>query len=144
MLRLLFLLLLLLPLIEVYLFIQVGSVIGALPTIVLCLLTAGLGMVLFRLQGLQTLRRVQDKVRLGEAPAIDLIEGLILILAGLLLLTPGFFTDIAGLICLLPRVRSRIAGLIVSRVPGVQAKHADSEVVIIEGEFWEERDKRLR
>jgi UPF0716 protein FxsA len=144
MLRLLFLLLLLLPLIEVYLFIQVGSVFGALPTIALCLLTAGLGMVLFRLQGLQTLRRAQDKVRLGEAPAIDLIEGVILILAGLLLLTPGFFTDIAGLVCLLPGVRTRFAYLIINRIPGIQANRADPEVVIIEGEFWEERDKRLR
>jgi len=144
MLRLLFLLFLLVPLVEVYLFIQVGSVIGALPTIALCILTAMLGTWLFRQQGLQTVRRVQEKIRQGETPAIELIEGVILILAGLLLLTPGFFTDITGLLCLLPGMRARIARAIISSLPRVQAGQTDQKTVIIEGEFWEEQDKRLR
>jgi len=144
MLRLLFLLFLLVPLIEIYLFIQVGSVIGALPTIALCILTALLGTWLFRQQGLQTVRRVQEKIRQGDTPAVELIEGVILILAGLLLLTPGFFTDLTGLLCLLPGMRARIAHVIIRRLPRVQARNADPKTVIIEGEFFEEQDKRLR
>lgn len=144
MLKLLFLLFLLVPLIEVFLFIQVGSVIGALPTIALCVFTAMLGTWLFKQQGLQTVRRVQEKIRQGETPAIELIEGVILILAGLLLLTPGFFTDITGLLCLFPRIRTRIARVLINSLPRVPAHPTDPETAIIEGEFWEEQDKRLR
>lgn len=139
--RILFLLLLLVPLIEVYLFVQVGRLIGALPTVLLCILMAMVGTWLFRLQGLQTVRRIQQKLDRRELPAIDLIEGGILALAGLLLLVPGFFSDFIGLICLIPAVRTRIAQLFVSRFAGRVVK---SDHVVIEGEYRVEEDKRLR
>lgn len=141
--RILFLFLLVLPLLEIYLFIRVGSVIGAVPTIVLCILTAMLGTFLFRLQGLQTVRRVQAKIRQGEMPATDLIEGFILVIASILLLIPGFFTDVVGLLCLIPGLRTRIATVIISRLLKLQTSNPGKQPVIVEGEFWEDQDKRL-
>lgn len=141
--RILFLFLLVLPLVEVYLFIRVGSVIGALPTVFLCILTAMLGTYLFRQQGLQTVTRVQAKIRQGEMPAIDLIEGFILLIAGVLLLVPGFFTDIVGILCLVPRLRTRIAMMVISRLLKIQNSQPGKQAVIVEGEFWEDQDKRL-
>jgi len=144
MLRVLLLLFLLVPLIEVYLFIQVGRVIGALPTIALCIFTAVSGTWLFRQQGIQTFRRVQEKVRSGEPPAVDMIEAVILLLTGLLLLVPGFFTDIVGLIFLIPPVRTRLASALTRRLTVIRPGTTEKGFVIIEGEFVEEQDKRLR
>jgi UPF0716 protein FxsA len=144
MLRFLLLLVLFVPLLEVYLFIQVGRVIGALPTIALCIFTAVSGSWLFRLQGLQTFRRVQEKIRLGEPPAVDMVEAVILLLAGLLLLIPGFLTDIAGLLCLIPPVRASLARVVTRRLTVIRPGRSEQGVVIIEGEFEEEQDKRLR
>ena len=144
MLRILLLLFLLLPLVEVYLFIQVGRVIGALPTIALCIFTAISGTWLFRQQGIQTFRRVQEKVRLGEPPAVDMVEAVIVLVAGLLLLVPGFFTDIVGLLFLIPPVRARLAGALTRRLTVIRPGPTEKGFVIIEGEFEEEQDKRLR
>lgn len=143
MLRLLFLLLLLVPLIEVYLFVQVGRLIGPLPTIMLCIVTAFAGTWLFRLQGMQTVRRVQQKLQQREAPAVDLVEALILAIAGLLLLVPGFFSDFIGLICLVPALRTRIARVLIARFAGLRPASGKGTVTI-EGEYWEDQDKRLR
>lgn len=140
--RILFLFVLLVPLIEVYLFVQVGRVIGALPTVLLCILMAFVGTWLFRLQGLQTVRRIQQKLNQRELPALDLVEAGILALAGLLLLIPGFFSDFIGLVCLIPAVRTRIARLFVGRIADRVAKGGHS--VVIEGEYRIEEDKRLR
>jgi UPF0716 protein FxsA len=144
MLRILLLLFLFVPLVEVYLFIQVGRAIGALPTIALCIFTAVSGTWLFRLQGMQTFRRVQEKVRLGEPPAVDMIEAMLVLLAGLLLLVPGFFSDIVGLLCLIPPVRARLARVLTRRLTVIQPGRTDKGFVIIEGEYEEEQDKRLR
>jgi len=144
MLRILLLLFLFVPLVEVYLFIQVGRVIGALPTIALCIFTAVSGTWLFRQQGMQTFRRVQEKVRLGEPPAVDMVEAMLVLLAGLLLLIPGFFTDIVGLLCLIPPVRARLARALTRRLTVNRPGRTDKGFVIIEGEYEEEQDKRLR
>ena len=141
--RLFFLFLLVLPLLEIYLFVRVGNLIGALPTVFLCILTAMLGTFLSRRQGLQTFQRVQDKIRRGEVPTIDLIEGFILLFSGFFLLIPGFFTDIVGLLCLIPRLRAGLAGMIIKRLQILQSSRAEQQVVIVEGECWEEQDKRL-
>ena len=141
--RLLFLLLLLVPLIEVYLFVQVGSLIGALPTVILCIFTAFAGTWLFRLQGMQTVRRVQQKLQQRDTPAVDLVEALILAIAGLLLLVPAFFSDFIGLLCLIPALRTRLAYLIIGRLARLQPVNA-KRAVILEGEYWEDKDKRLR
>lgn len=141
--RLLLLLFLLVPLIEVYLFIRIGGWLGAAPTVLLCILTAVTGAILVRLQGLQTLSRVQQKLRLGETPAVEMIEGLILLLAGVLLMVPGFFTDLAGLLCLLPPLRTWLAETLLGH-PAILRNTAGRRIVIIEGEFHEEQDRRLR
>ena len=97
------------PLIEIYLFIKVGAQIGALTTVLLCVVTAVIGMALLRHQGLSTLNKVQSQMQHGELPAIGMIEGMMLFFAGALLLTPGFFTDAIGFILLIPPLRKAIA-----------------------------------
>ena len=93
---LLFLVFLAVPLAELYLLIQIGGVIGAGWTVVLVVGTALLGAFLVRAQGVSTIRRVQQNIERGQLPAMELLEGLALLVAGALLLTPGFFTDAVG------------------------------------------------
>ena len=107
-LALLFLAFLLIPIVEIYLFIQVGGVIGAPATIGIVILTAIAGAWLFRAQGLSTLARARDSLRQGRAPALELLEGVLLLLAGAFLLTPGFFTDAIGFAFLIPPLRQGI------------------------------------
>jgi len=103
----LFLAFTLIPGVELYLLIKVGSVIGALNTILLVILTGASGAYLARLQGLQTMFRVRARLHQGEMPAEDLLDALIILAAGIVLLTPGFLTDIAGLLLLLPVTRRK-------------------------------------
>ncbi len=105
MLRFLFLLFITVPLLELYVLIEVGSGIGGLTTILLCLLTAALGGLLIRWQGLNTLIDAQRRMAMGELPADHGFHGLLLALAGLLLFTPGFITDTAGFLLLIPALR---------------------------------------
>lgn len=93
------------PLIELYLLIEVGSVIGALPTIALSLFTAALGGWLVRMQGFSVLFRAQTQMANREVPAIELLEGALLLLVGLALLLPGFVTDAVGFALLIPPLR---------------------------------------
>lgn len=142
----LFILFLTVPLLEIYILVKVGAVMGALPTILLCVFTAVLGAALLRLQGLQTLARVQTKLDQGEIPAVDLLSGLILLFSGLLLLTPGFFTDAIGFLCLVPRFREYLAGKFLLHHIVLHRRHPDNGSVIVDGEYWEEdeQQKRLR
>ena len=126
------------PIIEIYLFIKVGAQIGAIPTIALILFTAILGAFLLRLQGLITLARIRESMDNGELPAISLVEGLILLVAGALLLTPGFFTDTLGFIFLIPGLRRYLALILLSRYFTIQAQQKNEQAVVIEGEFREE------
>lgn len=96
------------PLIEVWLLVKVGSLIGAGWTIFLVVLTAFIGAALVRAQGLSTLARSQELLHQGELPAVELLEGAALLIAGALLLTPGFLTDTVGFLLLLPPLRRRI------------------------------------
>jgi UPF0716 protein FxsA len=101
----LFLLFLLVPLVEIYFLIKVGNLIGALPTIGLVVLTAILGAVLLRLQGWATLQRTRMTLARGELPALEMLEGVLLLFSGALLLTPGFVTDAVGFALLVPPLR---------------------------------------
>lgn len=101
----LFLLFIIIPLVEIYFLIEVGSLIGAFSTIFLVVFTAVLGAWLLRWQGFSTLRRIQQTTAQGGIPAVELMEGAVLIVAGALLLTPGFFTDAIGFLCLVPSIR---------------------------------------
>lgn len=104
--RALFFLFIVMPIIEMWLLIQVGSKIGALNTIALVLLTAALGAWMLREQGLSTLFRFNQRLEQGELPAKEILEGLLLAIGGALLLTPGFVTDAIGFTCLIPVTRS--------------------------------------
>jgi UPF0716 protein FxsA len=93
------------PFVEIYLLVEIGARIGAPWTIFLVVLTAIAGAWLVRIQGLATWRRFQASLARNELPATALAEGLCLLIAGALLLTPGFFTDAAGFACLIPQLR---------------------------------------
>ncbi|UPR28801.1 membrane protein FxsA [Vibrio crassostreae] len=97
------------PIIEIGLFIQVGGFFGLWPTIALVLITAFVGASLVRSQGIQTLMSVQGRLQQGEMPAQQILEGVMLAVAGVLLLTPGFMTDALGMLVLLPAPRAMIA-----------------------------------
>ncbi len=100
---------------EIYLLIQVGESIGALPTIFMVVFTAVLGVALLRWQGLVTLTRVQTAMARGELPAVAMLEGMFLLVAGALLLTPGFFTDAIGFALLIPPLRQFLAQSLIMR-----------------------------
>ena len=105
---LLFLLFIAVPVIEIAIFIQVGGLIGVWPTIAIVLGTAFLGASLLRLQGLQTWRRAEEAMRRGEPPVAEMLDGVFLFIAALLMVTPGLFTDAIGVLFLIPPVRRRI------------------------------------
>ena len=142
---------LIIPIIEIYLLIKVGEIIGALPTIILVVLTAVIGAGLLRQQGLSTLARFQQNLSTGKLPAQELVEGILLAVGGALLMTPGFVTDTIGFLCLIPFSRKFIAATIIknstmkmtSKMGGFtqdeawQQNHAD----VFEGEYTEITDK---
>ena len=101
----LFLAFTIIPFIEIYLLIKIGSYLGAFNTVVIVILTAFLGALLARYQGFQTMLRVRESLERGEMPAEELIDALLILLAGIVLLTPGFLTDLAGLMILIPSTR---------------------------------------
>ncbi len=106
--RFLFFLFVGMPILEMWLLIEVGARIGALPTIALVALTAFIGINLLRQQGFDTLTRAQARLNAGEVPAAEILEGLCLAVGGALLLTPGFVTDAIGFCCLIAPIRKRI------------------------------------
>ncbi|MEQ8804425.1 MAG: FxsA family protein [Rhodospirillales bacterium] len=97
------------PVIEIGLFVQVGGVIGLWPTLAVVILTAVLGTALLRHQGLDTLRRVQDSLAQDRLPVAEMFDGLCLLMAGALLLTPGFMTDAFGFLLFVPPFRAAAA-----------------------------------
>ena len=111
-----FLLFVLIPVIELSVLIRVGEVLGTWTTIGLVLFTAVLGVSLVRSQGLSTLMQVQQKLARGEAPGQEIVEGMMLAMAGILLVIPGFVTDAIGLLLLTPFTRRPIAALLFKRM----------------------------
>jgi UPF0716 protein FxsA len=102
-------------LLEVLVLAAVADVIGWPVTIILTLATAIIGSWLFRSQGLQTWTRLNQRMQSGEMPGQELVEGLLLLIGGALLITPGFVSDIVGFLMLLPFSRHRLAGILVRR-----------------------------
>lgn len=130
------------PLIEIYLFIEVGSAIGALPTVALVVVTAVAGVALLRAQGLQTMATFQQRAAKGELPAETMLEGAALLFGGALLLTPGFLTDTIGFLCLLPFTRQPLVRWLMSNIAARSSVHMYSSGTprergpdVIEGEF---------
>lgn len=101
----LFIIFVVVPIIEIALFIKVGGFIGLWPTLAIVVLTALAGSSLLRSQGFATLANLQDKLRTGGDPINPIAHGALILVAGVLLLTPGFFTDTVGLSLMVPRVR---------------------------------------
>ncbi|MEM1436863.1 MAG: FxsA family protein [Pseudomonadota bacterium] len=107
--RWLFVVFIVTPIVEMYLLLTVGGLIGALPTIGLVLLTAVIGVSLLRRQGTATLLRAQERMNQGTMPTAEMADGLMLAVAGPLLLTPGFVTDAFGFALLTPPIRRQIS-----------------------------------
>ncbi|WP_439135015.1 FxsA family protein [Pseudomaricurvus sp.] len=140
------------PVVEMWVLIQVGAEIGALPTIALVLLTAMIGLALLRKQGASALLRANQRMESGQLPAEEMVEGIFLAVGGALLLTPGFVTDALGFACLIPGLRQWLIGKALKKVIfratssagftshsafGEQAQGGkkDSSGDVIEGEF---------
>ena len=137
----LFLVLIGIPVVELYVLISVGGEIGAPATVALVLFTAALGIWLVRRQGLSVLARVRASVERDEPPALELAEGALILLAGLALLIPGFVTDALGFLLLVPPLRQRIILEWVSRARVHQGTHAgDASSRVIEG-TWTREDR---
>lgn len=150
--RWIFLLFTAVPIIEMYLLITVGGYIGVLPTILFVMLTAVVGVTLLRWQGTQTLQRGMSRVGQGQLPGQEIAEGMMLAVAGALLLTPGFVTDLFGFLLLIPPVRQALAEFAKANLkvvdlaasPGMRTgsasgsgsgSRAEEGPVIIEGEY---------
>ena len=102
----LFIIFIVIPLIEIALFVTVGERIGIFATLFLCLVTAMIGAALIRQQGLATLFSARRAMEQGEMPLREIFDGFCLAIAGASLITPGFFTDTIGFLLLIPAVRS--------------------------------------
>jgi len=150
--RSLFVLFLLVPLIEIYFLIQVGSVIGGLWTVFLVVATAVIGAGLIKQQGMTTMQRAQSSLAQGQLPATEMLEGVALLLSGAMLLMPGFFTDAIGFILLMPPIRQGLIKRLIAngqfRYQG-RTMHSHSEYghrdsTVIEGEVVDNDEQHLR
>jgi UPF0716 protein FxsA len=112
----LFLLFLIVPLIEIALFIQVGGLIGLWPTLLIVILTAILGTMLVRSQGLLVINQLRGSLNDLRDPTEPLAHGAMILFSGALLLTPGFFTDAVGFALLIPGIRDALFRAIRSRI----------------------------
>jgi len=158
----------LVPITEMYLLITVGGYIGPFPTILCVMATAVIGVSLLRWQGTATLQRGMGRVSQGQLPGQEIAEGMMLAVAGALLLTPGFVTDTIGFLLLMPPVRKWLASYAGRRLTvvdlagagaggfthtpgsprggdrrGAEPDIIDGEVIegeVIKGEFEERRD----
>ncbi len=103
------------PAVELGLLIQVGTVLGTWPTVALIVFTGILGAYLARLQGLSVLGRAQQQMSRGELPAGSLADGVMILVASALLVTPGILTDALGFSLLVPALRNRIKSVVLER-----------------------------
>lgn len=135
------LLFLVVPLIELYLIVQVASGIGLLETIGLLILISMVGAWLVRAQGLGVLARVQGQLAQGKVPGTELVDGLLVLVAGALMLTPGFMTDALGLLLLIPPTRAIIRTVLVHRYQSrVRIGRAGTGYGNGAGPFWARYD----
>ncbi len=118
-----------LPLLEVAVFIQVGGAIGVWPTIAATVATALAGSLLLRAQGLTVLTRARAQMDQGQLPAREMFEGVCLVLAGALLLVPGFVTDVIGLLLFIPPVRELLR-LMIARHIAAKAARGEARVFV--------------
>jgi UPF0716 protein FxsA len=124
----------LVPIVEMWILIEVGGWVGALPTIALVVLTAMIGLSLLKQQGLATLMRARRKVVEGTIPASELVNGVMIAVGGALLLTPGFVTDALGFVLLIPKTRQWLLFKLIDRY---------RDKIVIEGEFHSIDDRNF-
>jgi UPF0716 protein FxsA len=129
------------PALEIFLFVEVGRQIGAWPTVGLTLAAMVWGSFLIRYQGMLTLVRVRDAFARGEPPAMALLEGLVLLVSGFLFLIPGFFTDAVGGLLLVPFLRRLLIYAWLGHVR--MGPPGGGQTTTIEGEFRRDDDPRL-
>ncbi len=142
------------PLLEIAVFVEIGGAIGLWPTLATVILTAVLGTWCLRAQGLATLARARAQLDRGALPAKELFDGACLLIAGALLLTPGFVTDTVGFLLFVPPLRDFLRGALARRFEGRMEGHMESRVYVdgeevrnpagkgaaIDGEFQEVAD----
>ena len=142
-------LLLVVPILEISLFVVLGGKIGAIWTIALVLFTAILGSILLRIEGFRTFTAIRDKMNAGQMPGEELAKGVMILIAGVLLLTPGFLTDSIGFALFVPFVRQLIWQGLASRFTSAQfggtqfndgphAPHDPDGVILDPDDFSEE------
>ena len=128
--------------------------IGVFPTILMVVATAVIGAFLLRQQGLSTLTRFQNNMAQGQLPAMEMLEGIILLIGGALLMTPGFFTDTIGFMCLLPFSRRIMVHFLVkhsmvkvtrsaSAYHSTAQRETTQDGSVYEGEFTKKEDDRI-
>ena len=126
----------LVPIIEIYLFIKIGAKIGAFSTILLIFITAITGIIYARYEGLNTLRSAYSQIIKQETPAYEIISGAAIAFAALLLIIPGFATDIIGFLIILPITRKLILGKVSTKIK----KRKSDKNNFIDGEFEDIED----
>ena len=139
---------------EIYVLVTVGQAIGGLSTVLLVIITAFIGSRLLKQQGWSTMAKAQQSIAEGRTPAVEMFEGVVILVSGVLLLTPGFITDILGLLGLMPwsrsyfinhfleknaeRVFSKKNSVSINRGESSETKKTNKDETI-EGEFWEDK-----
>lgn len=116
MLRIFILLFIAIPIIEIAVLLHVGSLIGGLNTLLLIVTTAVVGAFLVKQQGIQNWLTMQRKLARGQPPALEMVSGILIFLAGIMLITPGFVTDIIGVAFLLPASRKVIGAYLLNHL----------------------------
>ncbi len=136
------LILIVIPLGELFVLIEVGQSIGALSTIALAIFTAVLGLYLLKQQGRDVASRINDALRHQVVPTLESMEALILLFCAILLITPGFITDIVGFLALIPVIRKAICAcfLPISKNPTVRKSDTNENARTIEGRYTIDED----
>ncbi len=125
----------LVPIIEISLFIEIGSIIGSFYTIILIFITAIVGVFFVRQQGISTFQKLTSQLQNLETPVQTIFEGLVILISGILLITPGFFTDALGFLGLIPFTRIIFIKLVASYILSRYGKQSNQNKNTIEGEF---------
>lgn len=116
------------PLVELYVIVQVGQSFGLLPTLALLIAISAIGTSLIKSEGIKVYRDFVSAIRRGEEPTEQIVHGVCLLVAGVLMLAPGFISDVVSLTLLVPPIRRLIAGLVVrratQRVTVIRATHS--------------------
>ena len=139
----LFFLFVAIPIIEIGLFIQVGGFLGLWPTLAIVILTALVGTTLMRAQGMAALQKLQTNIETGGNTADPIANGAFILIAGLLLLTPGFFTDTIGLALLIPPLRQKLISAVAAQLKarattyasGFETKTRYTSDTVLDGDF---------